>query len=382
MVLPSQGGYSSVRGGNMYRRRRKRSALSWLLVIGAGAFVTYLVWPEGESSERNTESLATNDFEEISMPVVELPSPPTKVADAIPAKEDVVEVVVEEQSESVTVAVAEEEAPAPVEEELVIKPIPLATTVSANLEEGLSLIDQDHVVDARRALSNALQSGRLSESEVAQARGVLTDLNDRMVFSPEIMAGDPYSVEYIVQGGDTLSGIVKKMGVQVDWRFIQRINNIKSASGIRPGQNLKLVTGPFHAEVDKKSYRIDLFLGEGANQVFVRSYRVGLGEYNSTPIGSFKVRRNSKLINPTWVNPRTRAFFAADDPMNPIGERWIGLEGIEERTADLSGLGIHGTIEPETIGKDASMGCVRMHSDDVAEIYEVLAEGVSTVNIY
>ena len=141
-------------------------------------------------------------------------------------------------------------------------------------------------------------------------------------------------------------------------------------------------TGPFHAEVDKKSYRIDLYLGEGANQVFVRSYRVGLGEYNSTPIGSFKVRRNSKLINPTWVNPRTRAFFAADDPANPIGERWIGLEGIEERTVELSGLGIHGTIEPSTIGQDASMGCVRMHSDDVAEIYEVLAEGVSTVNIY
>ncbi|MEE2819139.1 MAG: L,D-transpeptidase family protein [Planctomycetota bacterium] len=376
MALPSQGGYSSVRGGNMYRRRRKRSAYSWLLMIGAGVFVTYLVWPDGETSEN--ETIVTNDFEEISMPVVELPTAPTKVVDMTPPKEE----VIDEKPEPVTVAVVEEETAAPVEEELVIKPIPLATTVSANLEEGLNLIDQDHVVDARRALSNALQSGKLSESEISQARGVLTDLNDRMVFSPEIMAGDPYSVEYIVQGGDTLSGIVKKMGVQVDWRFIQRINNIKSASGIRPGQNLKLVTGPFHAEVDKKSYRIDLYLGEGANQVFVRSYRVGLGEYNSTPIGSFKVRRNSKLINPTWVNPRTRAFFAADDPANPIGERWIGLEGIEERTAELSGLGIHGTIEPSTIGQDASMGCVRMHSDDVAEIYEVLAEGVSTVNIY
>jgi len=376
MALPSQGGYSSVRGGNMYRRRRKRSAYSWLLMIGAGVFVTYLVWPDGETSEN--ETIVTNDFEEISMPVVELPTAPTKVVDMTPPKEE----VIDEKPESVTVAAVEEETAAPVEEELVIKPIPLATTVSANLEEGLNLIDQDHVVDARRALSNALQSGKLSESEISQARGVLTDLNDRMVFSPEIMAGDPYSVEYIVQGGDTLSGIVKKMGVQVDWRFIQRINNIKSASGIRPGQNLKLVTGPFHAEVDKKSYRIDLYLGEGANQVFVRSYRVGLGEYNSTPIGSFKVRRNSKLINPTWVNPRTRAFFAADDPANPIGERWIGLEGIEERTAELSGLGIHGTIEPSTIGQDASMGCVRMQSDDVAEIYEVLAEGVSTVNIY
>ncbi len=381
MVLPSQGGYSSVRGGNMYRRRRKRSAISWLLLIGAGAFVTYLVWPDGETSNSETGTIVANDFQEISMPVAELPDPPTIVAEATPPKDEVVEEVIEEKPESVTVAVVEESL-APVEEELVIKPIPLATTVSANLEEGLNLIDQDHVVDARRALTNALQSGRLSESEIAQAHGVLTDLNDRLVFSPEVLDGDPYSIEYIVQGGDTLSGIVKKMGIQVDWRFIQRINNIKSASGIRPGQNLKLVTGPFHAEVDKKSYRINLYLGEGANQVFVRSYRVGLGEYNSTPIGAFKVRRNSKLINPTWVNPRTRAFFAADDPANPIGERWIGLEGIEERTADLSGLGIHGTIEPETIGTDASMGCVRMHSDDVAEIYEVLAEGTSTVKIY
>ena len=381
MVLPSQGGYSSVRGGNMYRRRRKRSAISWLLLIGAGAFVTYLVWPDGETSNSETGTIVANDFQEISMPVAELPDPPTIVAEATPPKDEVVEEVIEEKPESVTVAVVEESL-APVEEELVIKPIPLATTVSVNLEEGLNLIDQNHVVDARRALTHALQSGRLSESEIAQAHGVLTDLNDRLVFSPEVLDGDPYSIEYIVQGGDTLSGIVKKMGVQVDWRFIQRINNIKSASGIRPGQNLKLVTGPFHAEVDKKSYRINLYLGEGANQVFVRSYRVGLGEYNSTPIGAFKVRRNSKLINPTWVNPRTRAFFAADDPANPIGERWIGLEGIEERTADLSGLGIHGTIEPETIGTDASMGCVRMHSDDVAEIYEVLAEGTSTVKIY
>ena len=381
MVLPSQGGYSSVRGGNMYRRRRKRSAISWLLLIGAGGFVTYLVWPDGETSNSETGTIVANDFEEISMPVAELPDPPTILAESTPPKDEVAKEVIEEKLEPVTVAVVEE-TPAPVEEELVIKPIPLAITVSANLEEGLNLIDQDHVVDARRALTNALQSGRLTESEIAQARGVLTDLNDQMVFSPEIVDGDPYSMEYIVQGGDTLSGIVKKMGIQVDWRFIQRINNIKSASGIRPGQNLKLVTGPFHAEVDKKSYRINLYLGEGANQVFVRSYRVGLGEYNSTPIGAFKVRRNSKLINPTWVNPRTRAFFAADDPANPIGERWIGLEGIEERTADLSGLGIHGTIEPETIGTDASMGCVRMHSDDVAEIYEVLAEGVSTVKIY
>ena len=215
-----------------------------------------------------------------------------------------------------------------------------------------------------------------------KARGVLSDISDRLVFSPEIRSDDQYSLEYIVLSGDTLSGIVQKMGVHVNWRFIQRINGISKATSIRPGQNLKLITGPFHAVVNKQAYRIDVFLGEGENQVYVRSYQVGLGEYNSTPIGSFKVKRNSKLINPTWVNPRTRDFFSADNKLNPIGERWIGLQGIDERTRNLSGLGIHGTIEPETIGTDASMGCIRMHGDDVAEVYEMLAEGVSTVDIH
>jgi lipoprotein-anchoring transpeptidase ErfK/SrfK len=266
-------------------------------------------------------------------------------------------------------------------EPIISKPIILAATTSANLEEGLSLLDNGQLVAARLQLSALLRSGTLTESEAAQARGVLTDISDTLVFSKEIVANDPFALEYIIRGGDTLSGIVQKMGLQVNWRFIQRINGIKRASSIRPGQNIKLITGPFHATVDKDTYRIDVFQGDGNEKVFVRSYRVGLGEFNSTPTGLFKVRNNSKLLNPTWVNPRTREFYSADNPLNPIGERWIGLEGIEERTKDLSGLGIHGTIEPETIGTQASMGCIRMGSDDVAQVYEMLAEGVSTVVI-
>jgi lipoprotein-anchoring transpeptidase ErfK/SrfK len=141
------------------------------------------------------------------------------------------------------------------------------------------------------------------------------------------------------------------------------------------------VTGPFHAVIHKPVYRLDLYLGEGPDQVFVRSFPVGLGQYNTTPTGRFRVKADSKLLNPEWVNPRTRQRYAADDPENPIGERWIGLEGIDESNALLSGYGIHGTIEPDTIGTQASMGCVRMHHEDVELIYEVLVEKVSTVTI-
>lgn len=375
MALPSQGGFSSTRRGSMYRRKRGRRTFSWLVVLVAGAGITWMLWPTGSDGV---------DIKKVELAETTSDTPTKEVPVAMPP---VVEKVVTPTPVTKPIARIEPE-PLPVtepievvEDPVIAKPIVLVATTSVNLEEGLTLLDQGKMVEARAQLSALLRSGSLTDNESAQARGVLSDISDSLVFSREITNDDPFVVEYIVRGGDTLSGIVKKMGLHVDWRFIQRINGIKSASSIRPGQNLKLVTGPFHAKVDKATYRIDLYEGDGNEQVFVRSYRVGLGEFNSTPTGLFRVRRNSKLMNPTWINPRTREFYSADNPENPIGERWIGLEGIEERTNALSGLGIHGTIAPDTIGTQSSMGCVRMGTGDVAQVYEMLSEGISTVEI-
>ena len=343
--------------------------MKWVIGTVVVLGFTWMFWPDGESLE-------------VPEPMIEVSEQATNVATP-PVVDDVIEVPVPlEKIEEVAVVIEPEPiVTKPNEPVKIAQPIPLAATTSVNLEEGMQLLDQGDVVGARQYLSNSLMSGMLSEQEAAQARGVLTDVSDSLVFAPSIVQGDPYSIEYIIRSGDTLSGIVHKMGLQVDWRFIQRINGIKQASAIRPGQNLKLVTGPFHAIVHKDTYRIDLYLGEDDEKVYVRSYRVGLGEYDSTPLGLFEVRQHSKLVNPTWINPRTREFYSADNPDNPIGERWIGLRGIDERTKDLSGLGIHGTIEPQTIGTQSSMGCIRMHSADVSQVYEMLAEGVSTVEI-
>ena len=362
MSLPSQSGISLARRGTMYRRRRGRKKLSWFLIIATGGAVTWLLWPDQKIVE----------FEEVASVEVDLALPPLSIPTVEQEPEpSVIEVVLVDTVEEPVV-------------EKTVKIIPLVSTtreVSSNLEEGLALLDNNKLGAARRSLSASLRSGGLTPSEEAQARGVLADLADELVFSRKIESGDPFSIDYTIGSGDTLSGIVSNMGLQVDWRFIQRINGIQRPSAIRVGQNLKLVTGPFHAVVDKETYRVDVYLGDGNDRVFVRSYRVGLGEYNSTPVGLFKVRKNSKLINPPWRNPRTREFFSADNPMNPIGERWIGLEGIDEQTKDLSGLGVHGTIDPDSIGTNASMGCVRMHGEDVSQMYEMLVEGVSTVEI-
>jgi lipoprotein-anchoring transpeptidase ErfK/SrfK len=42
---------------------------------------------------------------------------------------------------------------------------------------------------------------------------------------------------------------------------------------------------------------------------------------------------------------------------------------------DKAGFGIHGTVEPETLGTQASQGCVRMHNDAVAEVFMLFPRG-------
>ncbi|MCH8343141.1 MAG: L,D-transpeptidase [Planctomycetes bacterium] len=249
------------------------------------------------------------------------------------------------------------------------------------MESGLTLADANRPLQARQRLTSALELQALAPGEAQVVRDALINLNRRLVFSPEIVDGDPFCRRYVVGPNDQLGIIVKEQSLAVDWRFIMRINRIPSERHLRAGHRLKLVTGPFHAVVHKSDFRLDLYMGSGAGRVFVASYSVGLGEFNSTPLGMFRVRAGTKLINPAWTNPRTGQRFESYDPQNPIGERWIGLAGIDEATRDLIGYGIHGTIEPESVGRQSSMGCIRMLPEDVEIIYEVLIEQTSTVEI-
>ena len=67
--------------------------------------------------------------------------------------------------------------------------------------------------------------------------------------------------------------------------------------------------------------------------------------------------------------------------MNPLGERGIALEGLAGEALGQQRYGIHGTIEPESIGQEASLGCIRLFNEDVEELYTYLVEKHSTVII-
>ena len=260
---------------------------------------------------------------------------------------------------------------------------PLTTTSGGQREQlvqGMKLIEEGSLVQGRAALSKLLTGHpRLSAVDEQRIRDVLTSVNDVLVFSPQVNADDPLAKSYVVQSGDLLARIAPKY--QVTYQFLEQINNTP-ARNLQAGKTIKIIQGPFFAVVSKTQFRMDLYLtSPDGLPVYVRSFPVGLGENDSTPLGAWIIKKGSKTANPDWRNPRTGEYYTADNPENPIGEYWLALEGIDENTTGKTGYGIHGTTEPESVGRMASMGCVRMLPDDIAAVFRLLVDGESKVYI-
>ena len=251
---------------------------------------------------------------------------------------------------------------------------------SGDLKRGISMLRDGQPVEGRRLLSRLLYNGELDAGQARAVRDALSQVNERLVFSDHVRPNDPVAESYTIQSGDYLSTIAPRFGLT--HQFVQRINGIEDARRIRVGQRIKLLKGPFHARIDKSDYRMDIVLhGPDGAPLYVASYPVGLGEENSTPEGRWVVAPDRKVTNPSWRNPRTGEYFKPDDPENPIGEYWIALKGIDQNTRDRQGYGIHGTIEPDSIGSQASMGCIRLRKQDVEQVFHMLVGGDSTVLI-
>ncbi|WP_416827143.1 L,D-transpeptidase [Ectobacillus polymachus] len=85
-----------------------------------------------------------------------------------------------------------------------------------------------------------------------------------------------------------------------------------------------------------------------------------------TPEGEFDVV--SKLVNPYYI----KKDIPGGSPNNPLGTRWIGFNA---RGTNGSKYGIHGTNQPNSIGKYISSGCIRMLNQNIEYLYSHIPIG-------
>lgn len=255
-------------------------------------------------------------------------------------------------------------------------PVDSADSVAQRAESlfaaGTQALERGRVVAGRAYLSEALQLG-IEEPNRTLVHAELTRIGNETIFSPRIFDNDPLVSRYVIQPGETLGKIAKKQKVSAD--LLATINGIADKNRIRAGQTIKIVQGPFRAVVHKHSYSLDVYLGS----TFVKHFKVGLGMDDSTPAGEWKV--GTKLVNPTYYPPRGGRIMAADDPENPLSERWIGLVGLGGEALGQERYGIHGTTEPDSIGQSVSLGCIRMYNEDVEALYTYLVDEHSIVTV-
>jgi LysM repeat protein len=239
--------------------------------------------------------------------------------------------------------------------------------------------DAGDLLAARKILNDALLANALSASDTTAAKKSMADMNQTIVFSPKRFADDEFGGTYSVQTGDVLQKIATKY--DITWEALLRLNGMTDPKKLRAGQTLKVIHGPFSAVVYKGQFLMDIYLGAPMQKgsMYVTTYSVGLGKDDSTPTGSWLVESGKKIKNPTYYSPRGEGIIDADDPKNPLGERWIGLTGIDGHALGKSSYGIHGTIDESSIGHQESMGCIRMHNADVEWVFDLLVEGKSVV---
>lgn len=251
-------------------------------------------------------------------------------------------------------------------------------TVSAHpLIDAKAKADSGDLISARKTLNDALLAGNLSATDADSVKKQIAQINQTLVFSPKHFANDPYGGVYSVRPGQKLANIANEH--DISWQLLLRLNNMSDPRKLRAGQALKVVKGPFHVVVSKSLFTMDVYLGSPGEpgSMYITTYMVGLGRDDSTPTGTWMIK--DKVTHPTYYSPRGEGVISSDDPKNPLGPFWLGLAGTDGHAVGKASYGIHGTIEPDSIGKMASMGCIRMHNEDVALVYELLVEGKSTV---
>ena len=179
-------------------------------------------------------------------------------------------------------------------------------------------------------------------------------------------------------------------------KFLKTLNGKSTINNLTTGKKIKVPNvAPFYIEdleykqyksleelemnyavIDTKVNTLKVFSKIGADQPdkLIAFFPITPGRKDQIKYGEWKIKNS--YVFPTWrYDPKVLSgtgrsktgINVPPGPNNPVGVMWNGLTA--------KSVGIHGTNDPDSIGRATSSGCIRMANWDVVRIPKFLRPG-------
>jgi lipoprotein-anchoring transpeptidase ErfK/SrfK len=229
-------------------------------------------------------------------------------------------------------------------------------TPNLGLMNAIQTADRQFFNDKRRdalaTLSIFYNAPNMTGEQRSELLARLDPLAAEVIYSKRHLLEQPHRVGQ----GETLMQIAAMH--QVPWQLIANINHISDPVTVLPGTELKVLRGPFRAEVNLRLKELTLFLGD----LYAARFPIEIGDDPSPRLGTYTIQ--DKQTDKTYYD-RQGSPIAPGSADNPFGNVWMDLGGT---------LSIHGS--PSTT-MPTDRGCISLAADYADDLYGILSTGSS-----
>jgi lipoprotein-anchoring transpeptidase ErfK/SrfK len=213
----------------------------------------------------------------------------------------------------------------------------------------------DQPAEALATLSLFYNTPGLTDAERTAMLNRLDPLAATVIYSKRHLLEQPHRVGQ----AETLMEIASRY--ELPWQLLANINSIEDPVTVLPGTELKVVRGPFRAEVNLQRNELTIFLGD----LYAGRFPIAVGTTPAPEEGTYTVQ--DKQSAQTFYD-KDGTPIPPDDPRNPYGNVWLDLG---------KQLCIHGSPDKS---QPSTEGCISLRGGDADDLYGILSQG-STVTI-
>jgi LysM repeat protein len=218
-----------------------------------------------------------------------------------------------------------------------------------------SALDRGELSQALLLLSDWYGDPSLSPEEATEVQQLLGQLAGSVIYSTEHRLEPPY----MVQAGEKLEDIAQKYNIP--WQLLAKINGITGPEQLKPGQQLKVVRGPFSARIDLSDRKMVVML----DRRYAGQFSLDIEPTTSIEEGYWAV--NQKLLTPGNIG----AFNASAGSSNE--ERSILLTNTASAAGQVTVLRGPGSTTPTAT--DTAGRVIQFRGADVNDVYDILSLG-------